>query len=74
MFVFSINATLKFEFSLPKKKCVLNFIFVSASVYSNRLVTFLLQKLESSNEAYRIGSLTVFKHLINSCGRRTLSS
>ncbi|CAL1293706.1 unnamed protein product [Larinioides sclopetarius] len=46
---------------------VLRCFAVLASVYSNRLVTFLLQKLESSNEAYRIGSLTVFKHLINSC-------
>ncbi|GFQ65281.1 maestro heat-like repeat-containing protein family member 1 [Trichonephila clavata] len=46
---------------------VLRCFAVLASVYSNRLITFLLQKLESGNEAYRIGSLTVFKHLINSC-------
>ncbi|GIX73829.1 maestro heat-like repeat-containing protein family member 1 [Caerostris extrusa] len=46
---------------------VLRCFAVLASVYSNRLVAFLLQKLESSNEAFKIGSLTVFKHLINSC-------
>ncbi|GFX94408.1 maestro heat-like repeat-containing protein family member 1 [Trichonephila clavipes] len=46
---------------------VLRCFAVLASIYSNRLITFLLQKLESGNEAYRIGSLTVFKHLINSC-------
>ncbi|KAG8195722.1 hypothetical protein JTE90_002985 [Oedothorax gibbosus] len=46
---------------------VLRCFAVLASVYANKLITFLLQRLESSNEAHKIGSLTVFKHLINSC-------
>nr|XP_042909202.1 maestro heat-like repeat-containing protein family member 1 [Parasteatoda tepidariorum] len=45
---------------------VLRWFAVLASLYSNRLVAFLLQRLESGNEAYKIGALTVFKHLINS--------
>ncbi|XP_062900740.1 maestro heat-like repeat-containing protein family member 1 isoform X1 [Mobula hypostoma] len=39
---------------------------VLASAYTDRLVAFLLQKLEVHNERVRIGTLTVLKHLINS--------
>ena len=35
--------------------------------YSDKIVPFLLQKYEQNNEKIRIGSLTVLKHLINSC-------
>ncbi|XP_054723118.1 maestro heat-like repeat-containing protein family member 1 [Uloborus diversus] len=46
---------------------VLRCFAVLTSVYSNRLLSFLLQRLDSNNESYKIGSLTVIKHLINSC-------
>lgn len=46
---------------------VLRCFAVLTPVYPNRLISFLLQKLENGNEAFRIGSITVLKHLINSC-------
>uniref|UniRef100_UPI00398F3C7F maestro heat-like repeat-containing protein family member 1 n=1 Tax=Pristiophorus japonicus TaxID=55135 RepID=UPI00398F3C7F len=39
---------------------------VLARAYTDRLIAFLLQKLEVHNERVRIGTLTVLKHLINS--------
>ncbi|XP_051871929.1 maestro heat-like repeat-containing protein family member 1 isoform X2 [Pristis pectinata] len=46
---------------------VLRCYTVLACAYTDRLVAFLLQKLEVHNERVRIGTLTVLKHLINSC-------
>ncbi len=44
-----------------------------ANVYSDKLVPFLLQKFEQNNEKNRIASLTVLKHLINSCKEQMLN-
>ena len=38
-----------------------------AKSHSNRVVAFLLQKLEVSQEKIRLATLNVIKHLINSC-------
>lgn len=38
-----------------------------AKSHSNRVVGFLLQKLEVSQEKVRLATLNVIKHLINSC-------
>lgn len=38
-----------------------------ANQYSDKLVPFMIQKFEQNNEKNRIASLTVLKHLINSC-------
>ena len=38
-----------------------------AKSHSNRVVAFLLQKLEVTQEKVRIATLNVIKHLINSC-------
>lgn len=35
--------------------------------YSDKIVPFLIQKYELNNERVRIASLTILKHLINSC-------
>ena len=35
--------------------------------YSDKLVPFCLQKFEQTNEKTRVASLTILKHLINSC-------
>ncbi|XP_078061865.1 maestro heat-like repeat-containing protein family member 1 isoform X2 [Mustelus asterias] len=45
---------------------VLRCFTVLARAYTDRLIAFLLQKLEVHNERIRIGTLTVLKHLINS--------
>ncbi|CAH1780505.1 unnamed protein product, partial [Owenia fusiformis] len=44
---------------------VLRSFTVIAKSFSDRLVGFLLQRMEGSNEKTRIGSLCVFRHLIN---------
>jgi len=41
----------------------------TAKVYSNRVVAFLLQKMEVNQEKVRLATLDVIKHLINSCGK-----
>uniref|UniRef100_A0AAY5EJV1 Maestro heat-like repeat family member 1 n=1 Tax=Electrophorus electricus TaxID=8005 RepID=A0AAY5EJV1_ELEEL len=38
----------------------------TANAFPDRLMVFVLQRLENSNERSRIGSLTVLRHLINS--------
>ena len=38
---------------------------------SNRVVAFLLQKLETNQEKIRLATLDILKHLINSCGMLT---
>lgn len=38
-----------------------------AKSHSNRVIGFLLQKLEVSQEKVRLATLNVIKHLINSC-------
>ncbi|XP_048450050.1 maestro heat-like repeat-containing protein family member 1 [Rhincodon typus] len=43
---------------------------VLARAYTDRLMAFLLQKLEVHNERTRIGTLTVIKHLINSASQQ----
>lgn len=48
------------------------FLFL-APVFSDRVVAFLLQKLETNNDKARIASLSIIKHLINSSGKRSLS-
>lgn len=35
---------------------------------SNRVVAFLLQKLENNQDKNRLSTLEIIKHLINSCG------
>ncbi|KAJ8415756.1 hypothetical protein AAFF_G00403130 [Aldrovandia affinis] len=45
---------------------VLRCFSILASVFPDRLTTFVLQKLENSNERNRMGSLAVLRHLINS--------
>uniref|UniRef100_A0A665TFB9 Maestro heat-like repeat family member 1 n=1 Tax=Echeneis naucrates TaxID=173247 RepID=A0A665TFB9_ECHNA len=42
------------------------FFFPLANSFPDRLVMFVLQKLENSNERSRMGSLSVLRHLINS--------
>ena len=49
-----LNATLSLSSPLAKS-------------HSNRVVAFLLQKLEVSQEKVRLATLNVIKHLINSC-------
>ena len=44
------------------------FVFLPAPTFSDRVIAFLLQKLEASNEKTRIASLSIIKHLINSSG------
>ncbi|XP_033117617.1 maestro heat-like repeat-containing protein family member 1 isoform X2 [Anneissia japonica] len=41
---------------------------VIAKSFSNQIIGFLLQKLETNNEKIRMGTLAVFKQLINSGG------
>ena len=48
------------------------FLFL-APAFSDRVVAFLLQKLETNNDKARIASLSIIKHLINSSGKRSLS-
>lgn len=45
---------------------VLRCFTVLANAFPDRLMVFVLQKLENSNERNRIGSLDVLRHLINS--------
>ena len=40
----------------------------TAKAFSNRVVAFLLQKMEVNQEKVRLATLDVIKHLINSCG------
>uniref|UniRef100_H2RSI7 Maestro heat-like repeat family member 1 n=1 Tax=Takifugu rubripes TaxID=31033 RepID=H2RSI7_TAKRU len=44
----------------------LYFLFPVANSFPDRLVMFVLQKLENGNERSRVGSLAVLRHLINS--------
>jgi len=39
---------------------------VPANTFPDRLMVFVLQRLENSNERNRMGSLAVLRHLINS--------
>ncbi len=41
-----------------------------ANSFPDRLVMFVLQKLENSNERSRMGSLAVLRHLINSSSEK----
>jgi len=45
-------------------------MFVAAKTFSNRLVAFLLQKLEQSakDEKMRIAALSIIRHLVNAAG------
>jgi len=36
--------------------------------FSDHVVTFLLQRFESKEEKVRIGTLNIFKHIINTSG------
>uniref|UniRef100_A0AAZ3Q9A2 Maestro heat-like repeat family member 1 n=1 Tax=Oncorhynchus tshawytscha TaxID=74940 RepID=A0AAZ3Q9A2_ONCTS len=45
---------------------VLRCFSILANTFPDRLVMFVLQKLENSNERIRMGSLSVLRHLINS--------
>nr|XP_046255582.1 maestro heat-like repeat-containing protein family member 1 isoform X1 [Scatophagus argus] len=45
---------------------VLRCFSLLANAFPDRLVMFVLQKLENSNERSRVGSLSVLRHLINS--------
>lgn len=46
---------------------------VLAPMFPDKLIAFLLMKVENSNEKARIGALTVLKHIINSAGGRNMS-
>lgn len=48
----------------------LYFLFPVANSFPDRLVMFVLQKLENSNERSRVGSLAVLRHLINSSSEK----
>uniref|UniRef100_A0A665T6A7 Maestro heat-like repeat family member 1 n=1 Tax=Echeneis naucrates TaxID=173247 RepID=A0A665T6A7_ECHNA len=70
VFYFS-SSLLLFIFSVfCSRFCVLDsifyFFFPLANSFPDRLVMFVLQKLENSNERSRMGSLSVLRHLINS--------
>ncbi|CAF0812872.1 unnamed protein product [Brachionus calyciflorus] len=41
--------------------------------YSDRMIPFLLQKFEQNNEKNRIASLTILRHIINSCDEQMLN-
>jgi len=45
-------------------------MFVAAKTFSNKLVAFLLQKLEQSakDERMRIATLSIIRHLVNAAG------
>ena len=63
----------KVGFSETQQNCrEANFSLVActflAPTFSDRVITFLLQKLEMNNEKTRIASLAIIKHLINSSG------
>ncbi|XP_028837282.1 maestro heat-like repeat-containing protein family member 1 isoform X2 [Denticeps clupeoides] len=45
---------------------VLRCFTILATTFHDRLLVFVLQKLENSNERNRVGSLAVLRHLINS--------
>uniref|UniRef100_A0A6Q2XHU5 Maestro heat-like repeat family member 1 n=1 Tax=Esox lucius TaxID=8010 RepID=A0A6Q2XHU5_ESOLU len=45
---------------------VLRCFSILANTFPDRLIVFVLQKLENSNERNRMGSLAVLRHLINS--------
>ncbi|KAJ7383167.1 Mroh1p [Desmophyllum pertusum] len=47
---------------------VLRCFSVLTPTFSDRVIAFLLQKLETNNEKTRIASLAIIKHLINSSG------
>jgi len=47
---------------------VLRCFSVLTPTFSDRVIAFLLQKLEMNNEKTRIASLAIIKHLINSSG------
>lgn len=47
---------------------VLRCFSVLTPTFSDRVIAFLLQKLEMSNEKTRIASLAIIKHLVNSSG------
>ena len=54
---------------------IIDFFFLFlAPAFSDRVVAFLLQKLETNNDKARIASLSIIKHLINSSGKCSLSS
>jgi len=38
--------------------------------FSDHVVNFLLQRFESKEEKVRIGTLNIFKHIINTSGAR----
>ena len=42
--------------------------------FSDRVVAFLLEKLNNNNEKIRIGTLAVFKQLINSSGENRINT
>uniref|UniRef100_A0A4W5KHG1 Maestro heat-like repeat family member 1 n=1 Tax=Hucho hucho TaxID=62062 RepID=A0A4W5KHG1_9TELE len=48
---------------------VLRCFSILANTFPDRLVMFVLQKLENSNERIRMGSLAVLRHLINSSSK-----
>lgn len=43
-------------------------MFLLAQTFTDRVVAFLLNKLESNNEKVRVGTLAIMRHLINSSG------
>ena len=45
------------------------FYAVAAKGYSNKVVGFLLQKLELAQEKVRLATLDILKHVINSCSK-----
>lgn len=47
---------------------VLRCFHVAASRFADRLVYYLLQKMQGGNENHRLGAISVLRHLINASG------
>lgn len=66
MFTWSYDRTLVYLRLIGFWQCA----FVVAKTFSNKLVAFLLQKLEQSSkdEKMRIAALSIIRHLVNAAG------
>lgn len=76
LLVFPVYFSRVFGFIRQLKDFSLNFLYTltslpAANSFPDRLVMFVLQKLENSNERSRVGSLAVLRHLINSNSEKT---
>jgi hypothetical protein len=44
------------------------FIVYVASRFADRIVYYLLQKMQGGNESHRLGAISILRHLINASG------